>query len=154
MFKTVIWATDGSEHADRALATALALVEEGHGKLIVVHANEILGGRGGGFPVFADEEELRKHIQDQVNDLVSTGVDAEFRVATGVQRDPGDLIADEARKVHADVIVVGTRGHGRIAGMLLGSVTQRLLHVATCPVLAVPTQARVTSEPEKITSGV
>jgi nucleotide-binding universal stress UspA family protein len=146
MFKNVIWATDGSEHADRALATALAIVEEGHGKLVAVHANEIMGGRGGGFSVFADEEELRDHIQAQVNDLVAAGVDAEFRVATGVQRDPGDLIADEARKLRADVIVVGTRGHGRIAGMLLGSVTQRLLHVAPCPVLAVPTGARVEAE--------
>jgi len=153
MFRNVIWATDGSEHADRALATALTLVEEGRGKLFVVHANEILGGRGAGYPVFADEDELRKHIQDQVDSIVADGVDAELRVATGVQRDPGDLIADEARKVRADVIVVGTRGHGRIAGMLLGSVTQRLLHVAPCPVLAVPTRARIPAEQEPVTAG-
>jgi nucleotide-binding universal stress UspA family protein len=43
-----------------------------------------------------------------------------------------------ARDTPADVIVVGTRGHGRVAGLLLGSVTQRLLHIAPCPILAVP----------------
>jgi len=37
-----------------------------------------------------------------------------------------------------DLVVVGTRGHGRVAGMLLGSVTQSLLQVAPCPVVAVP----------------
>ena len=48
------------------------------------------------------------------------------------------MIADFARRSQADVIVMGTRGRGQVAGLLLGSVTQRLLHLAHCPVLAVP----------------
>jgi hypothetical protein len=39
------------------------------------------------------------------------------------------------------VIVIGTRGHSSIGGLVLGSVTQRLLHVAPYPVLAVPPNA-------------
>jgi nucleotide-binding universal stress UspA family protein len=38
----------------------------------------------------------------------------------------------------SDAIVVGTRGHTPIAGLLVGSVTQRLLHIAPCPVIVVP----------------
>jgi nucleotide-binding universal stress UspA family protein len=40
----------------------------------------------------------------------------------------------------SDAIVVGTRGHTPIAGLLVGSVTQRLLHIAPCPLIAVPTR--------------
>lgn len=138
MFKTIIWATDGSEAADRALSTALELTAEANGRLLVVHANERLGGRAGGVPVFADEEDLQSEFVAKVNDLVQSGVKASFHVVSGLNTDPADLIADVAKEADADLIVVGTRGHGRVAGMLLGSVTQRLLHVAPCPVLAVP----------------
>ena len=52
-------------------------------------------------------------------------------------------IAEIAEEVEADLIVVGTHGYGRVAGLLLGSVTQGLLHAGVCPVLAVPTGAPV-----------
>jgi nucleotide-binding universal stress UspA family protein len=48
------------------------------------------------------------------------------------------MIVDAARAFGADLIVVGTRGYGAVRGMVVGSVTQRLLHVADCPVLVVP----------------
>ena len=51
---------------------------------------------------------------------------------------PAHAIADAAKEVGADLIVVGTRGHTALGGLLLGSVTNRLLHIAPCPVLAVP----------------
>ena len=73
----------------------------------------------------------------------------DLRIMTGTNTDPADLVAEAARKIGADLIVVGTRGHGRVTGMLLGSVTQRLLHVSPCPVLAVPVYAQALAEPEK-----
>jgi nucleotide-binding universal stress UspA family protein len=50
---------------------------------------------------------------------------------------PAHEIAELARDSGADLIVVGTRGHAALPGLLLGSVTQPLLHVSPCPVLAV-----------------
>ena len=138
MFKTIIWATDGSEAAERALPTALDLTAQASGTLLVVHADARLGGRASGVPMIADEEDVESKLRSKVNELVESGIAASFRVIRGTAKDPADLIAEVAREVDADVIVVGTRGHGRVAGMLLGSVTQRLLHVAPCPVLAVP----------------
>lgn len=137
MFKTIVWATDGSDAADHALPYAMALaVGDGH-KLVVVHSKEVFHGRAAAYPVPADEEQLEAKILRQVAEAREAGLDATFELVGDV---PGaaQVIADTARKLGADMIVVGTRGHARVAGLLLGSVTQRLLHIAPCPVLAVP----------------
>jgi nucleotide-binding universal stress UspA family protein len=55
---------------------------------------------------------------------------------------PAHAIEEIAEKAGADLIVVGTRGHSPVAGLLLGSVTQRLLHIARRPVLVVPQETR------------
>jgi nucleotide-binding universal stress UspA family protein len=139
MFRTIVWATDGSESADRAFPVAKALAH-GEGKsLIAVHSNErFVGGRSAGYPVLADEDELESKIKGQVEAARSEGIDATFRLAGGAGGHAAHLIADAAEEAGADVIVVGTRGHAPVAGLLLGSVVQRLLHVAHCPVLVVP----------------
>jgi nucleotide-binding universal stress UspA family protein len=138
MFKTIIWATDGSEAADRALPYAKGLAEGADRNLVVVHVKELLVGRGGGYPVYADEDELVGKIETQVEEIRKAGVKVELKLATAASSGPAHLVAEIAKEVAADVIVVGTRGHGPIAGALLGSVAQHLLHDAHCPVLAVP----------------
>jgi len=136
MSSTVIWATDGSAAADTALPYAKELVRDG--RLVVVHCKELLGGRSGGYAVLADDDELQEKIAAQVDELQAEGLDASLRLASSHATGAAHVIADVAREVGADVIVVGTRSHAAIAGLLLGSVTQRLLHIAPCPVLGVP----------------
>jgi nucleotide-binding universal stress UspA family protein len=138
MFKKILWATDGSESADRALAYAKTLAARDGATLVVVHSVEhIVGPRAGGFPVHADEEELKAKVKRQVEELAADGVDVTSKVVGG-SSGAAHMIADVAGDVGADLIVVGTRGHTPIAGLMLGGVTQRLLHIASCPVLAVP----------------
>jgi nucleotide-binding universal stress UspA family protein len=139
MFKKILWATDGSETADRALPFAKELAAgEGHA-LIVFHADEhFVGGRASGSSVLADEGDLETKIRAQVEQARSEGLEASFELAGGSALHTGHTIAEAATKFGADVIVVGSRGHSAVAGLLVGSVTQRLLHVADCPVLAVP----------------
>jgi nucleotide-binding universal stress UspA family protein len=138
MFKVIIWASDGSEHAERALEYARGLAEGGSARLIAVHVKEIAVGRAGGYPVQVDEEEVERKIQRQVNDLKDAGIDANYKQCGASAGGAAHAIADAATEVGADLVVVGTRGQGPISGLLLGSVTHRLLHVAPCPVLAVP----------------
>jgi nucleotide-binding universal stress UspA family protein len=146
MFRTILWATDGSETAARALPFALDLAHDHEAKLVVAHAREIFVGRAGGYPVLADESELRLKIGHQVEDMRSGGLDAEFIVRTCTSGHAAATIAEIAEEIGADLIVVGTHGYGRVAEMLLGSVTQGLLHAGVCPVLAVPTGAPVETE--------
>jgi nucleotide-binding universal stress UspA family protein len=144
MFRTVIWATDGSEAADASLAYARELATGG--RLVVVHCKELLAGRPGGYPVLADEDELQAKISDQVETLRADGVEVSLRLASSHASGAAHVIADVAEEIDADAIVVGTRGHATITGLLLGSVTQRLLHIAPCPVLAVPSRVARPSE--------
>jgi len=150
MFKTIVWATDGSETAARALPYALDLADSTGTKLVVAHAREIFVGRSGGYPVLADEAELRERIGHQVEDLQHAGLDATFIVRTCSSGRAAHTIADIARESGADLIVVGTHGYGRVAGLVLGSVTQGLLHAAACPVLAIPTGAPVEAAEQKL----
>jgi len=152
MFKTILWATDGSETAAKALPYALGLAEPDKAKLVVAHVREIFVGRGGGYPVLADESELREQIGRQVKDLRGGGLEATFIVRTCTAGHAARTIAEIADEVGADLIVVGTHGYGRVAGLLLGSVTQGLLHAGVRPVLAVPTGAPVEAPVQELTA--
>lgn len=142
MFKKIIWATDGSPSAERALPYAKELAREGGGSLLVVHAVETFtGSRAAGLPLNAEEDEMKARIEQQVEQLKADGVDAELKVVAGLGAHAAHAITEAAEEAGADVIVTGTRGHTALSGLLLGSVTHRLLHVSTCPVLAVPAAA-------------
>lgn len=145
MYKNVMWATDGSESADRALAHAKALAADGGGPLTVVYCEEFtLPGKGGGsFPVHANEGEIQEKIDRQVAELSTGGTRATLQKTRSRVGGAAHAIAELATEDGADVIVVGTRGHTPLAGLLLGGVTQRLLHIAPCPVLAVPPDRRL-----------
>jgi nucleotide-binding universal stress UspA family protein len=138
MFETIMWASDGSDHADRALEYARELAQEKGSKIVVIHVKEIMVGRAGGYPVEADETEVEEKVQRQVRELSDAGLNATYEEAVAGAGGAAHAIADAAKDAGADVIVVGTRGQGPLSGLLLGSVTNRLLHIAHCPVLAVP----------------
>jgi nucleotide-binding universal stress UspA family protein len=137
VFKTIVWATDGSENADKALSVAKALAREQRASLVVVHIVQRYATKEG-LAVFADEEQVEARLKDVVQELSQEGFDATLKVVNHVGPQPAHAVADVAREVGADLIVVGTRGRGAVVGLVLGSVTLRLLHVAPCPVLAVP----------------
>ena len=138
MFKLILWASDGSDHADRALQYARGLAEASSARLVAVHVKEVMVGRAGGYPVQTDEEEVERKIEAQVKELAGAGINAGFELKAATAGGAAHALGDSAKEDGADLIVVGTRGQGALTGLMLGSVTQRLLHVAPCPVLAVP----------------
>jgi len=136
--QTVVWATDGSRSADLALPYAKQLAPD---RLLVVHCEELLAGAGNsGVPVHADEKRLLEKIEGQVQALVEEGFAATLTTVTAGAGGAAHAIAEVAKREGAGLIVVGTRGQTPVGGLMLGSVTQRLLHLGVCPVLAVPAE--------------
>jgi nucleotide-binding universal stress UspA family protein len=137
MFKTIVWATDGSELADAALEYVRALSREDGSRIVAVHANEVMRGRPSGYPALADEPELEEKIGRQVEELASVGIDVTLLIRTG-NESVAALIAEAADEVDADLIVVATHGAGGFSAALMGSVARALCHTAKAPVLIIP----------------
>jgi nucleotide-binding universal stress UspA family protein len=121
--KTIVIATDGSPSASIATDFGLELARQLDTSVVFVHVAP------------RDATADRKPLGDAATRAASRGVRATTELLVG---DPADEIVAYADSVDAEAIVVGTRGHGPVAGALVGSVSQRVLRDARLPVLVVP----------------
>jgi nucleotide-binding universal stress UspA family protein len=137
MFKTIVLALDGSDGSRKAIPFATELAQNDKAAILIAHVEERNLGKGGG-PLHVDEEEIKAEIRRQADELSAQGIDTSIQMVDVMLGGPAHAIEEIANSAGADLIVLGTRGHSPVAGLLLGSVTQRLLHIARRPVLAVP----------------
>jgi nucleotide-binding universal stress UspA family protein len=139
----IVVGVDHSEGAKAALRFALEEAKLRQATLRVVHAWQYayIGATGfeGSYPaVGGDIKELRDAAERDLDatlreSIPETGtVEIERRVVEGR---PAAALVDESRG--ADLLVVGSRGHGGFVGLLLGSVSQQVAHHAACPVVIV-----------------
>jgi nucleotide-binding universal stress UspA family protein len=134
---TIIVPINGSG-SERALPAAEKLAAQFDARLVLVHVQErMIAGRGGRIPAHVDEAERLAHAGELVAGLRADGFDAELEVHRALLEHPANVIAAAARRHDADAIVLATRGHAPMVGVLASSVAQRLLHAAPCPVLVV-----------------
>jgi len=139
MFKAIVLALDGSETAKRAIPIAVELAKEAKARIVIAHVEERMATKGRA-PLQADEDEIQADLRALVRDLEADGIEASIEMGDVMAGGSGvaHAIADIAERASADLIVTGTRGHSPIEGLLVGSVTQRLLHIARQPMLVVP----------------
>ena len=137
MFKTIVLALDGSEESQQAVPLAAELARQDGARIVIAHVEQDVVGKGGG-PIVATEDEIQAEIRKQAEKLSSDGIETSVEMRNVMLGGPAHAIAEIADGANADLIVVGTRGHSAVAGLFLGSVTQRLLHIARCPVLVAP----------------
>ena len=141
MFKTIVLALDGSDESRQAIPLATELARQNGARIVVAHVQEDVVGKSGG-PIVATEDEIQAEIRKQAEDLSADGIETSVEMREIMLGGPAHAIVEIADGANADLILVGTRGHSPLAGLLLGSVTQRLLHIARCPVLVAPPTGR------------
>ena len=139
--KIIVWATDGSPTMKTECRVARDLAESSGARLLVAHAGEMVNRDHAG--IFVDSTEtLQAALERTVNDLQGAGVDAVLTLVKASHTNAAHRVAELARDSGAEMVVVGDRGLGPVAAFFLGSFTFRLLQVAPCPVLVVPTGGR------------
>ena len=142
--------TDFSECSRRALSEAIALAKKFGAELHLMHCFEMFVPRsftphkGVNYALFEKEiRSFRKHTEDQMSaccrDAAASG--ASVREHLAVDR-PSVEAVELARKIGADLIVMGTRGRSGLTHVLLGSVAERTVRLAPCPVMTVGPAAR------------
>jgi nucleotide-binding universal stress UspA family protein len=133
---TILIGTDGSPSASAALDFAIELCQDTGAKLEVLAVRPHLPVRGGGVPVNEVEEPVgAQHIAQRAAERArAAGVEATPRADHGV---PEKVIADAARSLGADLVIVGSRGLGTIGSLLMGSVSRSLVQHAEVPVTVV-----------------
>jgi nucleotide-binding universal stress UspA family protein len=138
MFNAIVVGLDGSRGSEPALPLAAELAAEDGARLVLLHVDERVAAKGGVHPVRADEDQIRARLEEQARELSGRGIEASSEVVELVLGGPAQAIEEVAEREGAELIVVGRRGRSPVAGLVLGSVTQRLLHVARRAVLTAP----------------
>lgn len=140
MYKHILFATDDSDHARKAMATVVELAKLTGARVTVLHAfPEVTGLR---VMASGDYEELVSKLIGEGRELLKTvvanleveGIKVDEDLASGPA---AEAIINAAQHRKCDLIVMGTRGLGNLEGMLVGSVSHKVLHHAHCPVLLV-----------------
>jgi nucleotide-binding universal stress UspA family protein len=143
----VLCPTDFSETSAHAIDLAVTIARWYNARVAAVHvvddgviAPEFGSPTGG--TLDAALEGLRAATASSVSAASSTGLEVDVFVDVGP---PAARILDRAAALPADVIVMGTHGRGGFQHLLLGSVTERVLRTAVCPVITVPPRLHSTS---------
>ena len=134
----ILLPVDGSAHADQALGYAIDLVREldGHILLLFCHRPfpKVIGEPYFQSIITRTLEDAQERLKPYCDKLLRAGTRFEDRIMEGPA---GKTIVHVAVIEKCDLIVMGTRGRSDLQGLLLGSVTHRVLQTAPCPVVVV-----------------
>ena len=139
--KKILIATDGSAPAHDAVEFGLELAAEHSARAFVVHvtpAVDVMPYSNFGYVAPALPHEFDEHDREPLREAAQLAAEKGADVETALLKGrPADEIVAYADSIDADLIVVGSRGHGSIASALIGSVSLGVLHESRRPVLIV-----------------
>ena len=134
----ILAAIDGSEYSSLIVDKAMEMAQLVDAEIILLHCHRKFSI----IESHAYREEEMSHIINEADKLVGPFVkrirDADVEVESRIMEEPAaEAITDIARIEKCDLIVLGTRGLTNLAGLIVGSVTNRVLQTAPCSVLVV-----------------
>ena len=138
MFKNILVGVDGSDYAYKAAELASEMARCTQADLWVVSCFEPV-------PAYLGEPNLQKAITERISQaekVLETAVERIGQIPGQVHKEviegsPADTLLSVAGVRNVDLIVMGTRGLGRISRALLGSQSQKVVSQADCPVMLV-----------------
>ncbi len=138
----ILCPVDFSPFSTRALERAVRLADWFEARVEALHVIPFLTPAGVGLPYFpaplettaALREQSEKDLAKLVEPFLGEGVPIETRVLQG---DPWRVIVDETRNRPPDLLVMGTHGRSGFEHLLLGSVTEKVMRRAACPVMTI-----------------
>jgi nucleotide-binding universal stress UspA family protein len=145
MYKNILVAIDDSETSRCALAEALHIARTSNAKLYVTHVADetLLSMHGRTFTTTLNLDHAVAAIADAGRKLLdqamqsATGVNAEALLLEARQRRVSETLADKAKELGVDLIVIGRHGQRGLATLILGSVAEQLAKIADASVLLV-----------------
>ena len=138
MNKTIVLAVDAAQHVSAAAEITRELSRDSGDQVIVLHVHEFAVGRFGRVQVDCAEGDGERLVAEIVDDLKKAGVTAHGDIREANYGHVPRKILDAADEHDARILVLGSRGRADLPHIPLGSVSNRLLHLARRPVLIVP----------------
>ena len=138
MYEKILVAVDHSEITPRVVDAARGLAALSHGEVWVIHLREReMMGKTGLLTSSESIEASGADVRSTVDALTKAGITAHGVVRDTLYGHAANEIVSEARERGADVIVMGSRGRGDLAGLVLGSTAHKVMHLADRQVMVV-----------------
>ena len=155
VLKSILVATDFSEPSTKALAYGRDLARSYNATLHVLHVTEDIMLRYApevGFAVPEMQRDLDRAARHELEQLITDDDTRTLRVVPALESagNAAAAIVAYAATHEIDLIVVGTHGRGVVQHLLMGSVAERVVRTAPCPVLAVRAQEREFIAPDAL----
>jgi nucleotide-binding universal stress UspA family protein len=156
--RCIVVGVDFSEASRTALDHAIPLAVKLDAELLLFHAWNPTGWGTGPEMVKAGEAWLdaaRELVEARLESWAKIAREAGARVSARLEAGAASrLLGEAARRHRGELVVVGRTGHAGLAHVLLGSVSERVVSLAPCPVLVVPEQTETAEPPERLLVGI
>lgn len=129
----MLLAVDGSDHSAKAVPVAADIARKSNGEVLVFHAREQAIHRGGSWEL-ESESDANSLVERIRTELAAAGVKARSRTDRAPEGRAAKAILDVAEFEGSDMIVMGSR-RSDLAGLLLGSVTHKVIQLSHCTVV-------------------